>query len=77
MRGARLPHESDEVLFDRMAETLSVAVLSDILDGFGYRQVATKTVERAFAKAATEDAARTDLRTGAFLSEVWARYRVL
>ena len=40
-------------------------------------EVASEVVERAFAKAATEDQARDDLRAGALLSEVWQRYRVL
>jgi 4-hydroxy-4-methyl-2-oxoglutarate aldolase len=38
---------------------------------------AEETVTRAFEKVATEDRARDDLRKGALLSEVWARYRVL
>ena len=41
------------------------------------REVETATVERAFAKAAVEDGARDDLRAGALLGEVWAKYRVL
>ena len=40
-------------------------------------EVAAETVERAFAKVATEDDARADLRNGALLGEVWAKYRVL
>ena len=39
--------------------------------------VAEEVVEQAFAKVATEDNARADLRNGALLSEVWAKYRVL
>ena len=38
---------------------------------------AGEAVARAFAKAATEDRARDDLRAGALLGEVWDRYRVL
>jgi hypothetical protein len=34
-------------------------------------------VARAFAKVATEDRAREDLRGGALLSDVWSTYRVL
>ncbi|CAA9548376.1 MAG: hypothetical protein AVDCRST_MAG59-1540 [uncultured Thermomicrobiales bacterium] len=40
-------------------------------------EVAAETVERAFAKVATEDDARAELRKGALLGEVWAKYRVL
>lgn len=40
-------------------------------------EVAAETVERAFAKVATEDRARDDLRQGAFLADVWRTYRVL
>lgn len=36
-----------------------------------------QVVELAFAKVATEDRARDDLREGALLSEVWTTYRVL
>ena len=39
--------------------------------------VAIETVERAFAKVATEDNARADLRDGTLLGEVWAKYRGL
>jgi regulator of RNase E activity RraA len=41
------------------------------------KEVAAETVEKALAKVATEDNARADLRRGALLGEVWARYRVL
>ena len=41
------------------------------------RAVASEAVERAFAKAATEDHARDDLRAGALLADVWRKYRVL
>ena len=41
------------------------------------REVEVEAVERAFAKAAVEDGARDDLRAGALLGEVWAKYRVL
>jgi regulator of RNase E activity RraA len=41
------------------------------------QEMAEETVERAFAKVAKEDGAREDLRRGALLSEVWAKYRVL
>ena len=41
------------------------------------RGVAEEAVERAFEKVAKEDGARADLRQGALLSEVWAKYRVL
>ena len=39
--------------------------------------VARTVIERAFAKVATEDGARGDLRSGSLLAEVWQRYRVL
>lgn len=39
--------------------------------------VVEEVVERAFAKVATEDRARGDLRAGALLGEVWATYGVL
>ena len=39
--------------------------------------VVDEVVELAFAKVATEDRARDDLRAGALLSEVWATYKVL
>jgi 4-hydroxy-4-methyl-2-oxoglutarate aldolase len=41
------------------------------------QEVAGEVVERAFAKVATEDRARDDLRAGALLGEVWRKYRVL
>lgn len=41
------------------------------------RAAAAEVVERAFAKAATEDRARDDLRAGALLGDVWRTYRVL
>ncbi|MGH2613680.1 MAG: RraA family protein [Thermomicrobiales bacterium] len=41
------------------------------------QEVAEETVSRAFAKVAKEDGAREDLRAGALLAEVWAKYRVL
>lgn len=39
--------------------------------------VADEVVARAFEKVAKEDGAREDLRNGALLAEVWARYKVL
>jgi 4-hydroxy-4-methyl-2-oxoglutarate aldolase len=39
--------------------------------------VADEVVARAFDKVAKEDGAREDLRNGALLAEVWARYKVL
>ena len=39
--------------------------------------VADEVVTRAFEKVAKEDGAREDLRNGALLAEVWARYKVL
>lgn len=39
--------------------------------------VAEETVRLAFDKVAKEDRARDELRSGALLSEVWNRYRVL
>ena len=39
--------------------------------------VADEGVARAFAKVATEDRAREDLREGAYLADVWKKYRVL
>ena len=39
--------------------------------------VIDEVVARAFAKVATEDRARDDLRNGALLSEVWSTYKVL
>ena len=39
--------------------------------------VVDEVVELAFAKVATEDRARDDLRDGALLSEVWSTYKVL
>ena len=39
--------------------------------------VVDEAVALAFAKFAAEDRARDDLREGALLSEVWARYKVL
>ena len=41
------------------------------------QEVAPEVVERAFAKAATEDNAREDLRAGVLLADVWRKYRVL
>lgn len=41
------------------------------------RDLARTVIERAFAKVATEDGARGDLRSGSLLSEVWQKYRVL
>jgi 4-hydroxy-4-methyl-2-oxoglutarate aldolase len=40
-------------------------------------EVTDETVTKAFEKVAKEDRARDDLRSGALLSEVWNRYRVL
>jgi regulator of RNase E activity RraA len=40
-------------------------------------EVARETIDRAFEKVAKEDGAREDLRAGALLSDVWAKYRVL
>ena len=39
--------------------------------------VADEVVTRAFEKVAKEDGAREDLRNGALLADVWARYKVL
>ena len=39
--------------------------------------VATEVVDKAFVKVATEDSARADLRNGAYLADVWTKYRVL
>ncbi|MFT4041293.1 MAG: RraA family protein [Thermomicrobiales bacterium] len=39
--------------------------------------VADEVVTKAFEKVAKEDGARQDLRNGALLAEVWARYKVL
>jgi regulator of RNase E activity RraA len=39
--------------------------------------VADEVVTRAFEKVAKEDGAREDLRNGAYLADVWARYKVL
>lgn len=41
------------------------------------REVAEETVAQAFGKVATEDRARDDLRGGAYLGEVWQKYKVL
>jgi 4-hydroxy-4-methyl-2-oxoglutarate aldolase len=40
-------------------------------------ELARETIDRAFEKVAKEDGAREDLRAGALLSDVWAKYRVL
>jgi regulator of RNase E activity RraA len=40
-------------------------------------EVADETLTRAFAKVATEDRAREDLQAGAYLGEVWQKYKVL
>ncbi|MCC6790887.1 MAG: RraA family protein [Thermomicrobiales bacterium] len=40
-------------------------------------EVADEAVARAFEKVATEDRARDDLRDGAYLADVWKKYRVL
>lgn len=40
-------------------------------------EVAEETVARAFEKIATEDRARDDLRQGAYLGDVWKKYKVL
>ena len=39
--------------------------------------VADEVVAKAFAKVATEDRAREDLRDGAYLADVWKKYKVL
>jgi 4-hydroxy-4-methyl-2-oxoglutarate aldolase len=39
--------------------------------------VADEAVAKAFEKVATEDRARDDLREGAYLADVWKKYRVL
>lgn len=39
--------------------------------------VTDEVITRAFEKVAKEDGAREDLRNGALLAEVWARYKVL
>lgn len=41
------------------------------------QEVADEVVTKAFEKVATEDRARDDLREGAYLADVWAKYRVL
>ncbi len=41
------------------------------------QEVTQETVTRAFEKVAKEDRAREDLRAGAYLSEVWQKYKVL
>lgn len=41
------------------------------------QEVAEEVVTRAFEKVAKEDGAREDLRNGAFLADVWVRYKVL
>ena len=63
--GGVLVHPGDLVF----AEIDGIAVIP--------RDVADETVARAFAKVATEDRAREDLRGGAYLGEVWERYKVL
>jgi regulator of RNase E activity RraA len=63
--GGVLVHPGD-LLF---AETDGIAVIP--------RTAAAEVIERAFAKAATEDRARDDLRGGALLGDVWRTYRVL
>lgn len=40
-------------------------------------EVADEAVAKAFEKVATEDRARDDLRDGAYLADVWKKYRVL
>lgn len=40
-------------------------------------EVAEETVAKAFEKIATEDRARDDLREGAYLGDVWKKYKVL
>jgi 4-hydroxy-4-methyl-2-oxoglutarate aldolase len=40
-------------------------------------EVADEIVAKAFEKVATEDRARDDLREGAYLADVWKKYRVL
>lgn len=40
-------------------------------------EVADETVAKAFEKLATEDRARDDLRDGAYLADVWKKYKVL
>jgi regulator of RNase E activity RraA len=40
-------------------------------------EVADETITRAFAKAATEDRCRDELRAGALLGDVWRKYKVL
>jgi len=40
-------------------------------------EMAEEAVAKAFAKVATEDRAREDLREGAYLADVWEKYRVL
>jgi len=41
------------------------------------KEAAEETVAKAFEKIATEDRARDDLREGAFLGDVWRKYKVL
>lgn len=40
-------------------------------------EVADEAVAKAFEKVATEDRARGDLREGAYLADVWKKYKVL
>ena len=63
--GGVLVHPGDLVF----AEIDGIAVIP--------REVAAEVAARAFAKAATEDRARDDLRAGALLADVWQKYRVL
>jgi regulator of RNase E activity RraA len=51
------------------AEIDGIAVIPD--------EVADETVAKAFEKVATEDRAREDLREGAYLADVWKKYKVL
>jgi regulator of RNase E activity RraA len=86
-RGARpvdISGRGTVISFGRPIEVAGVLVRpGDIVfaevDGIAIvpQEVAEETVSHAFEKVAKEDGAREDLRAGALLSEVWAKYRVL
>lgn len=63
--GGVLVHQGD-IIF---AEVDGIAVIP--------AAIAEEVVAGAFEKVATEDRARDDLRAGAYLGEVWNKYRVL
>lgn len=54
-------------------------VLFAEIDGIAVipHEIAPEVVDRAFAKAATEDRSRADLRAGLLLSAVWQKHKVL